>query len=304
MDLYRSNLNLLIALDILLAEQSVTNAAKRLFITQAAMSNNLQQLREIFKDELLIREKNRMILTAFSKDLQPRLHRVLQDLGGLVSCGQRFKPETSKRIFKIGMSDYMMALILPKLICTIQKKAPNITINAISASQLGALEPFEKEEYELAIGKSFDSPALLRKEFLFKDNVMCVLNDDHPLAKKKKITLTDYLAYKHIAVSPMHPNMSSYIEQVLSKFDVRRDTQLTVPFVVPIFKLIEQSNQLIGTIMKCMISLYNDNHRFVVKSLPFETPEIEFHMMWHKRFDDDLGHQWLRNQILEIGKKL
>ncbi|MCX7123961.1 MAG: LysR family transcriptional regulator, partial [Gammaproteobacteria bacterium] len=79
-DLYRLNLNLLVALDVLLAEQSVTQAAKKLFMTQAAMSNNLQQLREIFKDELLIREKNRMTPTSYATSLQSRLHEILEEL--------------------------------------------------------------------------------------------------------------------------------------------------------------------------------------------------------------------------------
>src|SRR4051812_29769674 len=106
-ELYRINLNLLVALDVLLAEQSVTKAAKKLFLTQAAMSNNLQQLREIFKDDLLIREKNGMILTSYALDLQPKLHQVLEELRTVVLAGQRFVPELSQRTFKVGMTDYM-----------------------------------------------------------------------------------------------------------------------------------------------------------------------------------------------------
>lgn len=304
MDLYRINLNLLIALDKLLAEQSVTNAAKQIFITQAAMSNNLQQLREIFKDELLLREKNHMVLTGFAKELQPKLHRVLQDLGSLISCGQKFKPETSKRVFKIGMSDYMIALILPKLICMLQRIAPNIKINAISINHLASVEPFEKEEYDLGIGKVYDLPASIQKQLLFKDSVVCILNRQHPLASKKKITLKDYLAHKHIAVCSNDPHFPSIIEQALAKLNLQRDIQVNVPFIVPIFKLIERSNNLIGTIIKCITLPYNDNHCFVIKTLPFKIPEIEFNLAWHKRFDNDLGHQWLRDQIIEIGKTI
>ena len=86
-DLYRINLNLLVALDILLAEGSVTRAANKLFLTQAAMSNNLQQLREVFKDELLIRDKNRMVPTSYAISLQPRLHEVLEQLRSVSVAG-------------------------------------------------------------------------------------------------------------------------------------------------------------------------------------------------------------------------
>lgn len=122
MDLYRLNLNLLIALDILLQEQSVTQSAQKLSITQAAMSNNLQQLRNIFKDELLLREGTRMVLTSYARELQPKLHQVLQEVRSLVEGGQRFIPETSERIYRIAMTDYIASLLLPKLTSHLQKK--------------------------------------------------------------------------------------------------------------------------------------------------------------------------------------
>jgi DNA-binding transcriptional LysR family regulator len=136
MDLYRVNLNLLIALDALLLEQSVTFAAKKLFITQAAMSNSLQQLRILFKDDLLVRDKSRMILTHYARELQPRLHQVVQEVHSLVVSGQRFEAKTSERVFKIGTSDYMAALLLPKLIACLQHQAPKMKIMTISVNVL------------------------------------------------------------------------------------------------------------------------------------------------------------------------
>src|SRR3990167_7814466 len=304
MDLYRVNLNLLIALEMLLAEQSVTNAARKIFITQAAMSNNLQQLREIFKDELLLREKNHMILTGFAKELQPKLHRVLEDLGNLITCGQQFNPETSKRIFKIAMSDYLSALIIPKLICELTQKAPNIKVIVVSDPKFANVEPFEKEEYALALGKSASLPPAIRKQLIFKDKITCIMNRHHPLAKKKKITLDDYLAYKHIVVCPSIPSFTPIIEGVLEKLGVQRDFQISSPFVIPTFKLVEKSNEIIATMLKSVTILYEDNHQYIIKELPFKIPEVEFFLYWHKRFDNDAGHRWLRNQIIEIAKTI
>src|SRR3990167_7170427 len=124
MNLHRINLNLLASLDILLQERSVTRAAERAFITQSGMSNTLQQLREIFKDKLLMREKNGMALTSFAKELQPQLHRVLQELGSLVINCRCFDPKKSTRVFKIALSDYLSALLLPKLLRVLKTHAP------------------------------------------------------------------------------------------------------------------------------------------------------------------------------------
>ncbi len=305
MDLYRLNLNLLVALDILLLEQSVTYAAKKLFITQAAMSNNLQQLREIFKDELLIREKNHMVLTSYAKELQPKLNQVLQELQSIIVSGQRFEPETSERIFKIGMSDYIASLLLPKLIVILQRKAPKIKIYVISAYHLSNTEPFEKGYYDLGIGKEFELAPPVRTQVLFKDTVVCLLNRRHKLAKKSKITLKDYLINKHIAVQVHNQHFPrAVIEEALNKLGYRRDILISLPFILPIFKLIEESDTLIATVNKSMANLHTNVHRTVIKPLPFKIPVIEFSLAWHQQYDNDPGHQWLRQQILEIGSTM
>lgn len=304
MNLYRLNLNLLIALDILLIEQSVTHAAKKIFITQAAMSNNLQQLREIFKDELLIREKNHMVLTSYAKELQPKLHLVMQELQSLVVSGQRFEPETSERIFKIGMTDYMAALLLPKLIATLQHKAPKIKIITISTHHLNDSEPFEKGDYDFGIGKTFELPPSIHKKLLFKDTIVCLLNRRHKLAKKPRINLKDYLSNKHVAVQVHNSRFPTIIEETLDKLGYRRDILISLPFIIPIFKLIEESDNLIATVIKSMADLYCNNHRIKIYPLPLKISPIELFLVWHQRYDNDPGHQWLRQQILEIGSGL
>ncbi|OGT30785.1 MAG: hypothetical protein A3E87_07475 [Gammaproteobacteria bacterium RIFCSPHIGHO2_12_FULL_35_23] len=297
MNLYRLNLNLLIALDSLLLEGSVTLAAKKLFITQAAMSNNLQQLRKIFQDELLVREKNHMVLTTYAKELQPRLHQILQEVHSLVVSGHRFDPATSERTIKIGMSDYMASLLLPKLLLRLQKLAPNIKLITTTVYQLRNVEPFENGDYELGIGKLFAPADQLRTDLLFKDTGVCIINPKHKLAKKKKITLEDYLAGKHVAVRADNPLVTPVIEQTLAKLGYQRDIRIGLPFINPIFRIIEESDELVGTVIEKMALLYKNNHNFLIKPLPFEVPNIEFFLVWHKRYDNDPGHQWLREQI-------
>ena len=304
MDLYRINLNLLIALDVLLEEQNVTLAAKKIHITQAALSNNLNQCREIFNDKLLIREKNQMSLTNFSRELQPKLRRVLHELGGLVMSSQHFNPETSKRVFKIGMSDYMSAIILPKLTEILEKTAPNIKINVVSTSHLNSITSFERGEYDLAIGKVSNIKSPVRKELLFHDSAVCILNPKHPLARKQKITLKDYLSLQHVSVRAIHQSLSPVIDQTLSKMGHQRNTEISLPYMLPVFNVIKKSHHLIATILKSVALLHADNYKYVIKPLPFKIPPIEYYLAWHQQFDDDAGHAWLRDQLISIGKSL
>lgn len=295
MNLNKINLNLLVALDHLLTEQSVTLAAKKMMLTQAAMSNNLQQLRNIFKDPLLFREKNRMVLTCYAKELQPKLHEVLQELGTLIQNGQRFEAKVSQRCFKIGMADYMVPLLVPKLLAYLQKNAPQIKIVITPVGHIGSAEAFERGDYDLAIGKLFSQDAAIRAQILFKDIGVCIVNRHHPLALKKKITLNDYLTAEHVAIcAGQESSFPTLVEQALAQLGVARNIKIALPFVTPIFKLIEASEYLIGTVMSSMAHLYHQDHQFVIKPLPFQMPQIDFYLTWHQRHESDMGHFWLR----------
>ena len=115
MDLYKINLNLLVALNELLQLSSVTLAAERLELTQSAMSNNLKQLRQIFNDQLLVRNGQSMALTVLGKELKPKLRQVLQHVQNLVQSSQAFDPKTSTRNFTVALSEHLVPDLLPKL---------------------------------------------------------------------------------------------------------------------------------------------------------------------------------------------
>lgn len=300
MNLYRINLNLLVALDELLAAQSVTLAAKKLSLTQAAMSNNLQQLREIFKDPLLAREKNYMILTPYAKELRPKLHQVLQEMHSLIVSGQQFDPATSTRLFKIGMSDYVAALLLPKLMNILAQEAPQLRIKIVSDTSIGSIASFERGDYELAVGKTFENTTTLCKQALFTDTGVCILNPHHALARQKTLSLADYVACEHIAVQVDNPLTSRLIEEALAKHNVHRNIKVASPFVCPIIDWVAESPTLVGTVIKRIAELYYDPKRFVMRSLPFEIDPLVFYLLWHPRQESDRGQQWLRERIVQV----
>lgn len=305
MDLYRINLNLLVALDALFEEKSVTRAAKKLFITQAALSNNLVQLRKIFDDELLVRQKNHMALTSFAIELQPKLHRLLEEMRCVIASGQEFEPEKSARLFKIGMTDYLSILILPQLLCALQKKAPNVKIEIIPEYYVHSEEAFEDEKYDLALGKMIHLGASIQKALLFQDIAVCIMNPKHPLAGKKKITLKEYLSYKHISIRSNSPHYPPVIEQALSRHSVERECRLSLPFASAVFTIIENSTSpLIGTILRSVAEHFHKRQSVIIKPVPFKLESVSFYAGWHRRFDNDPGHRWLREEILKIGAQL
>ncbi|MCX7120431.1 MAG: LysR family transcriptional regulator [Gammaproteobacteria bacterium] len=299
-DLYRINLNLLIALDILLEEKNVTRAAEKVSLSQAAMSNNLQQLRILFKDRLLVSEKNKLVLTSYAGEIQPKLHRVLEELGSIIKTGKSFDPATCKRTFKIGLTDYFASIIYPKLIPILERQTPNITINTIAITQMCSAEPFENGEYDIAIGRMAPAPSLVRKKSLMKENCVCIFNAEHPLAKKKKITLSEYMSFKQVAWRTDVPDNPNLISLAMAEIGAKSDAVLYLPYIDSLFRLLEKSNNYVSNVLKSAAQLGVGKYNIAIKSLPFESPEYEWCVAWHPRFDDDLAHQWLRNQIINI----
>ena len=301
-DLYRINLNLLIALDILFQEKNVTRAAEKINLSQAAMSNNLKQLRVIFKDKLLIPEKNKLVLTSYAKQLQTKIHKILEELGNLIESGQFFDPLTCNRSFKIGMTDYFASFIYPKLIPLLDKQAPNVKINTIAITQMCSAEPFEKEEYDMGIGRIAQAPSFVRKKLLLKEGCVCIFNANHPLAKKKKITISDYKSFKEVAYRTDMPDNPYLIGQAMGASGAKSDPVLYLPYIDSLFRLLEKSNNYISTPLESAALLGIGKYNIVIKPLPIKSPEYEWGIAWHPRFDDDLAHQWLRNQIIDIYK--
>ena len=299
-DLYRINLNLLVALDILLQEKNVTRAAEKICLSQAAMSNNLKQLRTIFKDKLLIPEKNQLVLTSYAKELQQNLHRVLEELESIIKTGQSFDPATCNRMFKIGTTDYFSSIIYPKLIPMLERKAPNIRINTVAITQMYNAEPFEQEVYDIGIGRMSPMPSFIRKKLLLHELCVCILSAHHPLAKKKEISLHEYGSFKHIFWRTDFPDNPNLIDLAIKASGGKNDPVLFIPYMDSLFRILEKSNGYIATVLKGASLLSIEKYNLVIKPFPIKSPEYEQHIAWHLRFDDDLAHQWLRNQIINI----
>lgn len=298
-DLYRINLNLLIALDALIKEKNVTHAANKLFLTQSAMSNNLQQLREIFNDELLIRDKKRMLLTSKAKSLQLKLQLALTHLNNILSKEPTFDPKKSNRVFKIAIPDYMTVTTLPKILKSLQAYAPNIKIYIKTIGYIDSASHFENNEFDLAIGVLTATDDVLCSELICKDELMCIMNKKHVLAKKEKITLSEFLSHKHIGsyVHQRHP-----VDIILSTLGKKRDIHYYCTLFAAKLSAIEESKTLLTTASKSLIKATKKNYKFTAKQLPLKIPDVLFHLVWHKIHDNDEGNKWLRNLIIQASK--
>nr|HPG63375.1 LysR family transcriptional regulator [Casimicrobium sp.] len=192
--------HLLRVLYLVLQEKSVSRAADRLGITQPAVSSALKRLREITGDDLLVRTRSGMTATERAEGLIAPTRAALDAIDSILLQAEPFDPAKSKRVFGVGAPDYFDAFFLSNLIDRFRAKVPNGRLNVRSLSlDIDFERLLEEGELDVVVGNWPNPPEYLRTTTLFDDEVVCMVGERHPLARKATITADDYVAAKHLA---------------------------------------------------------------------------------------------------------
>jgi DNA-binding transcriptional LysR family regulator len=296
-DLAGIDLNLVVALDALLAEKHVTRAAERLGITQSAASHALARLRDQLGDPVLVRGPTGLVPTALATRLAPQLAKVLDDLSGVLR-GEVFDPATSKRTFHVGGSDYSELLVLPRLAAQIAKLAPNIDVWSHTKVDLLGDEPVSTGKLDLTFQPHRPSGARASGMFektLAKESFVCVMRKKHPLAKQK-LTLARYCDVPHLMIAP-NGTPGSFVDDALALQGRVRRVAMAVPHFL-IVPYILQSTDLVATVALRIAELFAQHLDLVMTPPPIEVPPFEIAMLWHERNHHDPAQRWFRDQIV------
>ncbi len=192
-DLRRIDLNLLVILDALLSEQHVTRAAERLHLSQPAVSHALARLRDLLGDPLLVRAGASLVPTPQALELMAPLAEALAQVQSLLAPNT-FDPATARRTFRLAMSDYGAAIVLPGLIRTLRREAPGIDLQISHASREGMLEGVLNGDIDVAAGVFPEMPNELRSTPLFEEHYVCLVDRNSLPADGACSTLPTYLS--------------------------------------------------------------------------------------------------------------
>ncbi len=311
MNVSRVDLNLLVYLDVLLRELNVTRAAEQLGITQPALSNGLKRLRELFNDPLLIRSSEGMKPTERALDLQPRVRQILAETQYLLEPRQEFKPLTSRRVFRIMVSDYAEATLIPALIKHIRSEAPHIILDFLTPSDV-SYQDMEQGRVDMAINRFDEIPQSFHQTTVWKDSFSCLINRDNAIVDN--FNLKTYLQAQHIWVSKtgmgvgfgINPEKSGglgWIDSALARIGKKRKiTIFTRHYQMP--GLLAQNNDLVATLPTRIARMQAENPRLAMKEPPFYIPPFELKMAWSPLLHPNAGHQWLRRLIMYTAEKL
>lgn len=292
------DLNLLVVLDAVMAERSVTRAAERVRLTQPAVSHALSRLRALFRDPLFVRTPAGMEPTPLALELGPRVAAVLGEVGAILAPGGAFDPAASERAFAIGMSDYAAAVFLPALARRVGRAAPGVTLLARHTSHAVGIGTLDAGEAELVVGHFPEPPRHLEAELLYREGFLCALRAGHPaLAAGGGLDLEAYLGCSHLNVS-LRGEPSGYVDRVLARS--RRGRRRRVALTAGHFLVaadVAAATDLVATEPERVLRPAAARLALELCRPPFRVPPFDVVQMWPRRLTGDAGHAWLRGQV-------
>jgi DNA-binding transcriptional LysR family regulator len=237
------DLNLLVAFDALMVERNVTRAAKRLNITQPALSHSLKRLRETFNDELLVRTVDGMVPTSKAQELHEAIVPALVTLRIALEGPAPFVPTAAQQTFTIGMPDSVALLVLPRLVAHLQKAAPGIHIVGVQYSPDESLRRVLNGELDFMIGYFANSPSggLAEKILSSTQSYFAIVDRNNPRLKNGCLDRDAYLGLPHIGVTLSGGN-SNFIDTALESLGLHRNIIVTVPAFSVVPALVRGSN--------------------------------------------------------------
>jgi DNA-binding transcriptional LysR family regulator len=306
--LHRVDLNLLVALDALARERSVTKAAERVGVTQSAMSHTLRRLRELFGDPLLVRGRGGMVLTPRAEALIVPLRSGLVSLARTLAEPPTFEPEHASRTFRIVSPDLFDALVLPTLLHRLGREAPDVDLAVVSMPKRLS-DSLETGEVDLAIhpvlldAQPFDLglhvDAELQRRTLFRDSFRCFVRHDHPVLASRRLSLKAYARLDHVLVSPGGEG-PGVVDRMLDARGLQRSIALRVPHFATALEVIAHSDLVLtgpSSLRKWSVA-----STLASRPAPLHIPDHAITMIWHPRFTEEPGHRWLRQLMIDVTK--
>ena len=292
------DLNLMTVFDALMVNRNVTKAGKDIGRSQPAVSHALARLRAILGDQLFVKTNEGMVPTPRALRLHEQVRPALQYIETAINDEEAFDPATAKRTFLIAMVEHAAFVLMPRLISRLSVDAPSIDLNVVGVTEVPGVEQIDTDQCELAIAlQSRDLPGHISSALVYREKFVCVMRADHPILKTS-FTLNDYLAYPHSAVRTSG-NAVSLVDMALAELGFERRVAVGISHVLLTNLLLPGSN-LIASLPQRNAAFFASERGLAVRDLPFEVPEFETHMAWHRRYEDDPGHLWMRNLIKQV----
>lgn len=298
------DLNLLIALDVLLAEGSVAGAARRLGLSASAMSRTLSRLRAVTSDPLLVRAGRHMVLTPYAEEIRERTQNAAFEARAVLRPSSAvLNLATLERTFILRSNDGFVVTFGASLIAAVAAVAPQVCLRFAPKPEKSA-KSLREGRVDLEVGVLGNMGPEIRLQTLFRDRFMGVVRKGHPLEQEIAMTPAMYASFGHVVVSRRERHVGP-VDVALAELGLQR----RIAAVVPGFSAavaVAQASDLVALVPASFLINQPVTERngsaatLYAFGLPVETDEITLSQMWHPRSDVDPAHRWLRQMVLSV----
>ena len=298
-NLRQLDLNLLIALDVLIEEANVTRAAQRLNMSQSAMSHALKRLRSVLNDDILIRTSREMEVTPYARGLSDRVRQILTEIESTLLSKETFNPATAQETFRIAASDYVETTIGVNLVGQIATGAPGIRIRVTNLDKETVLNALDDNRIDLAINAQFPLKSWHVEQNLYREEFVCVVRSDDALTE---LSVEDYLGRLHLLVS-LRDDFQGTVDRILERQQQSRQVVWSTSHFM-VIPLLLASSDCVALLPRRMAQQCAKAIDLKLLSPPVEVGGFTVSMVWHQRHTTSPQHQWLRQQIIEATQNI
>ncbi|MEN0579418.1 LysR family transcriptional regulator [Phytobacter palmae] len=296
------DLNLLFALDVLLAERSVAQAARRLGLSASAMSRTLGRLRETTGDPLLVRAGRHMVLTPYAEGIRERTQKAVFEARTVLRPAQtELNISTHEQLFTLRANDGFVEVFGPALIAEAAVIAPGITLRFVAKPEKTPY-PLREGLVDLEIGVLSEMGPEIRVQALFRDRFVGVVRKGHPLSQIKAVTTSHYSEWKHVVAS-RRGALSGPVDDALAEAGLTRKIAAIVPGF-PAALAVARATDLVALVPASFLINQSAAADLSVFELPVKTRGITVSQLWHPRSEVDPAHRWLRAFVRNVCQRL
>lgn len=294
-----ADLGLLLPLDALLQEGSVTGAARRVGLSVPAMSHTLARLRERLGDPLLVRSGRGMVLTPRALALKPAVFQLVTDARRTLLPERPFVAAELTRTFVVHATDYVLALLGATVDRLLRDEAPGACLRVVPNTPDDATL-LRDQGSDLAVGIYGELPAETRSRTLLTDRFVCVLRRGHP-ALAKRFTLEQFLAFPHLQVAP-RGKPGGYLDDVLRERGAKRTVARAVPYFLSALQLAAETDYVL-TISERVARRFAPALSLEILEVPLRLRPYALSLIWHPRVDAEPAHRFLRDVFVRAAEQ-
>lgn len=295
------DLNLLVALDVLLKERSVTRAAEQLNLSTSAMSNSLARLREYFDDDLLVQIGRKMEPTPRAEALGEVVRDLLLQVDSRIATQPEFDPQRSERVFRIFASDYTQLVLAPVMLALAARAGSTVRFSFLPQVAQAVRDIERGDADALIMPSGFISPDHPRDE-LYREDFLCLVWRDSRLAQGE-LTFDRYLQAQHCVMQPPLTDTASFEGWFMKRFGIVRRVAVTTYSFAALPGLVV-GTEMIATVHARLARRMVQAWPLEIRPTPVQIEPMIQTLQWHKFRIKDPGIGWLRRLAAEAAAQL